>query len=102
MGTEKVLRHSMILCVAILFIRVTGDAGTLLAANPNPVRTTIVNMERRFEQNEILFERLFGGYRKIKELAPPSESVAKKLDALEKKMSVAYQAGDKGEAIQPS
>ena len=55
MGTEKVLRHSMILCVAILFIRVTGDAGTLLAANPNPVRTTIVNMERRFEQNEILF-----------------------------------------------
>ncbi len=73
----------------------TEPADTAMsAANQNTVR----NMSQRFDQNDIEFERLFGGYRKVKQLAPPAESILNEVEPLENKMYEAYGAGDKGEA----
>jgi len=75
----------------ILFIAVNA-----LAAGP--VANTVRVMSARFEQNEMLLERLYGGFLKVKTLGGIPKGAADELEAVEKEFYAAYDSGDKGQA----
>jgi poly(3-hydroxybutyrate) depolymerase len=55
-------------------------------------------MSARFEQNEMLLERLYGGFIKVKTLGGIPKGAADELEAVEKEFYTAYDSGDKGRA----
>lgn len=74
------------------------DAAVAASAGSSAVQNTIRVMKRRFQQNRIELERLYGGYRNVKRLAPPGKEVAADLERAEMQFYKAYKAGRKGEA----
>jgi predicted peptidase len=73
---------------------------TASAAVVDPVSSTIRVMSRRFGQNRIELERLFGGYLKVKTLAPPSPEIEARIAPLEERLYESYAAGKKDEGRQ--
>ncbi|MHC4596423.1 MAG: carboxylesterase family protein [Planctomycetota bacterium] len=68
------------------------------ASAADPVANTVRVMSGRFEQNEMLLERLYGGFIKVKTLGGIPKGDADELEALEKEFYAAYDSGDKGQA----
>lgn len=74
------------------------SAGNASAADP--VANTVRVMSARFEQNEILLERLYGGFLKVQTLGGIPKGAADELEAVEEEFYAAYDSGDKGQARQ--
>ena len=72
------------------------SAVNALAADP--VANTVRVMSARFEQNEMLLERLYGGFVKVKTLGGVPKGAADELEAVEKEFYAAYDSGDKGQS----
>jgi len=82
--------------LTVLVVVCPFSALNALAADP--VANTIKVMSARFEQNEMLLERLYGGFLKVKTLAGVPSGAAAVLEAVEKEFYAAYDSGDKGQA----
>ncbi len=64
----------------------------------DPVASTIKVMSARFEQNEIMLERLYGGFLKVRTLGSVPKGAERELETIEKAFYKAYESGDNGQA----
>jgi len=80
---------------AVISVSLFSAANALAA---DPVANTIRVMRGRFEQNEMLLERLYGGFLKVKTLGGIPKGAADEIEAVEKEFYAAYDSGDKGQA----